>query len=40
VRDSRLAVFPGVLAIVGSMAARGILPRTRLIFAGETMVSD
>lgn len=36
----KLAVFLGVLAIVGSLAARGVLPRTRPILPGETMVSD
>ena len=33
----KLAVFVGVLAIVGSMAGRGVLPRTRPIVAGELM---
>lgn len=33
----KLAVFVGVLAIVGALAARGILPRTRPIVAGELM---
>jgi hypothetical protein len=40
VRDGRLAVFLGVPAIAGSVAARGILPRIRPILPGETMVSD
>jgi len=36
----KLLVFVGVLALVGMMAARGVLPRTRPILPGETMVSD
>ncbi|MFZ0302788.1 MAG: hypothetical protein WAL75_08885 [Terracidiphilus sp.] len=36
----KLAVFVGVLAIVGFAASRGVLPRTRPILPGETMVSD
>ena len=36
----KLAVFVGVLAIVGVAASRGLLPRTRPILPGETMVSD
>jgi hypothetical protein len=33
-------VFVGVLALVGSIAAHGVLPRTRPILPGELMVSD
>jgi hypothetical protein len=36
----KLAVFVGVLAIMGVAASRGLLPRTRPILPGETMVSD
>jgi hypothetical protein len=36
----KLAVFVGVLAIVGHMARRGLLPRTRPIVPGELAVSD
>jgi len=36
----KLAVFVGVLAIVGHMSRRGLLPRTRPIVAGEWAVSD
>ncbi|HTW81753.1 MAG TPA: hypothetical protein VME23_19550 [Terracidiphilus sp.] len=36
----KLAVFVGVLGIVGWLAERGVLPRTRPILPGETMVSD
>jgi len=36
----KLVVFVGVLAVFGVAAARGILPRTRPIVAGELMVSD
>jgi hypothetical protein len=36
----KLVVFLGVLAVFGAAAARGILPRTRPIVAGELMVSD
>jgi hypothetical protein len=36
----KLAVFVGVLALVGSIAAHGVLPRTRPILPGELMVSD
>lgn len=36
----KLAVFVGVLALVGSIAAHGVLPRTRQILPGEVMVSD
>jgi hypothetical protein len=36
----KLVVFVGVLALVGSIAARGVLPRTRPILPGELMVSD
>ena len=36
----KLVVFVGVLALVGSIAAHGVLPRTRPILPGELMVSD
>ena len=36
----KLAVFVGVLALMGSIAARGVLPRTRPILPGEVMISD
>jgi len=36
----KLAVFIGVLAIVGQMSRRGLLPRTRPIVPGELAVSD
>jgi len=36
----KLAVFVGVLAIVGQMSRRGLLPRTRPIVPGELAVSD
>jgi hypothetical protein len=36
----KLVVFVGVLAVFGVAAARGVLPRTRPIVAGELMVSD
>jgi hypothetical protein len=36
----KLAAYVGVLAFVGALAARGILPRTRPILPGELMVSD
>ena len=36
----KLAVFVGVLAIVGHMSRRGLLPRTRPIVPGEYAVSD
>ncbi len=36
----KLAVFWGVLAYAGNLARRGLLPRTRPILPGETMVSD
>lgn len=34
----KLAVFVGALVVMGSLAARGILPRTRPILPGEAMV--
>lgn len=34
----KLAIFVGVLALAGSFAGRGILPRTRPILPGEVMV--
>jgi len=36
----KLVVFWGVLAFVGNMARRGLLPRTRPILPGELAVSD
>ena len=36
----KLAVFLGILAYVGNMSRRGLLPRTRPIVPGELAVSD
>lgn len=36
----KLLVFIGVLAFMGRLAMRGLLPRTREILPGELMVSD
>lgn len=36
----KLAVFVGILAFLGSLARRGVLPRTRAIVPGELAVSD
>lgn len=36
----KLAVFLGILAYVGNLARRGLLPRTRPIVPGELAVSD
>jgi hypothetical protein len=36
----KLAVFVGILAWIGNMARRGLLPRTRPIVPGELAVSD
>ena len=36
----KLVVYVFVMALMGSLAARGILPRTRPILPGESMVSD
>jgi len=36
----KLAIFIGILALVGNMARRGLLPRTRPIVPGELAVSD
>ncbi len=36
----KLVVFVAILAIVGNMARRGLLPRTRPIVPGELAVSD
>jgi hypothetical protein len=36
----KLVVFVGILAFVGNMARRGMLPRTRPIVPGELAVSD
>jgi hypothetical protein len=37
---AKLAVFVGVLLAMGLAAARGMLPRTRPILPGESMVAD
>ncbi len=37
---AKLTVFVGILAVVGGLAARGVLPRTRPIVPGELAVSD
>jgi hypothetical protein len=36
----KLAVFTGLIAIIGVLARRGILPRTRPIIPGELAISD
>ena len=36
----KLAVFLGILAWIGNLARRGLLPRTRPIVPGELAVSD
>src|SRR5260370_23689685 len=36
----KLAVFFGILAFVGNLARRGVLPRTRPIVPGESAISD
>jgi hypothetical protein len=36
----KLVVFAGVLAVMGYVASRGLLPRTRVIVAGEWAISD
>ncbi len=36
----KLLVFVGILAYVGNLARRGLLPRTRPIVPGELAVSD
>ena len=36
----KLAVFVGILAYVGNLARRGLLPRTRPIVPGELAISD
>jgi hypothetical protein len=36
----KLVIFLGILAFVGNLARRGVLPRTRPILPGETMVAD
>ena len=38
--EIKLAVFVAILAIVGALSQRGLLPRTRPIVAGEVAVSD
>ena len=37
---TKLVIFLGVLAVVGQLARRGVLPRTRPIVPGEIAVSD
>lgn len=37
---AKLVIFWGVLAYMGNLARRGLLPRTRPILPGELMVSD
>jgi len=36
----KLAIFWGILAYMGNLARRGLLPRTRPILPGETVVAD
>ena len=36
----KLAIFVGVLAYIGNLARRGLLPRTRPIVPGELAISD
>jgi hypothetical protein len=36
----KLAVFTGLIASVGILARRGVLPRTRPIVPGELAISD
>jgi hypothetical protein len=36
----KLSVYAAVLALMGVGASRGMLPRTRPILPGETMVAD
>jgi hypothetical protein len=36
----KLAVFVGIIAVVGNLARRGALPRTRPILPGEVAVAD
>jgi hypothetical protein len=36
----KLAVFVGILAVMGELARRGTLIRTRPVRAGEVAVSD
>ena len=36
----KLAAFVGILAIIGLLACRGVLPRTRAVVPGEWAVSD
>jgi hypothetical protein len=36
----KLAVFLGIIAVMGALARRGILPRTRRIVPGELAISD
>src|SRR6185503_4061952 len=37
---AKLVIFVGILAFVGNLARRGLLPRTRPILPGELAVSD
>jgi hypothetical protein len=36
----KLLIFVGILALIGNLARRGLLPRTRPIVPGEVAVSD
>jgi hypothetical protein len=37
---AKLAVFVGILAFVGQLARRGLLPRTKPIIPGQLAISD
>jgi hypothetical protein len=37
---AKLVIFLGILAFVGNLARRGVLPRTRPILPGESIVAD
>ena len=37
---AKLVIFLGILAWVGNLSRRGLMPRTRPILPGESMVSD
>jgi hypothetical protein len=37
---AKLVVFLAILAFMGSLAVKGVLPRTRKIVPGELAVSD
>lgn len=36
----KLVVFVGILVVMGLLARRGVLPRTRRIVPGELAISD